>query len=121
MILRATRTTPSGDLAAFAWSGLRRFHDEIFVKNQLIGLHQIGKKHHPNAEKQARQIRYCLMQAKEYAEAAERVSLVTKPTLAYYSTMCLALAEVLLKQDGMSSLDKAREQHKHHGLHFHID
>jgi hypothetical protein len=34
----------------------------------------------------------------------------------YYGTMSLALAEILLKQDGLSSLDKAREQHNHHGL-----
>jgi hypothetical protein len=32
-----------------------------------------------------------------------------------------ALAEILLKQDGNSSLDKSRQQHKHHGLMFTFD
>jgi hypothetical protein len=32
--------------------------------------------------------------------------------------MNLSLAEILLKQDGNSSLDRSREQHKHHGLMF---
>lgn len=32
--------------------------------------------------------------------------------------MCLALAEILLKQTGDSSLDRARQQHRHHGLLF---
>jgi hypothetical protein len=30
--------------------------------------------------------------------------------------MSLALAEILFKQDGNSSLDKARGEHRHHGL-----
>lgn len=32
--------------------------------------------------------------------------------------MSLALAEILLKQSGDSSLDRARSQHRHHGLEF---
>jgi hypothetical protein len=58
------------------------------------------------------------MQAWEYSQAAQVVSLVTKPVLQYYSCMSLALAEILLKQTGESSLDRAREHHRHHGLTF---
>ena len=79
-------------------------------------MHAIPKKQLPNAQKQAEQIRFCLQQAEEYYEAAKVVSLATKPTLLYYSTMCLALAELLFKQSGESSLDRARGQHRHHGL-----
>ena len=56
------------------------------------------------------------MLAREYFEAAQAVTLATKPVLLYYSIMNLALAEVLLKQSGGSSLDAARQQHRHHGL-----
>jgi hypothetical protein len=120
MIINATKPAPVRDIGAFAWNGLRRYLNEAFVSELITDLHQVGKEHQSNVQKQARHIRFCLMQAKEYADAAERVSLVTKPTLYYYSTMCLALAETLLKQDGDSSLDRAREQHSHHGLYFQI-
>jgi hypothetical protein len=56
------------------------------------------------------------VQAREYFQAAETVSIATKPNLMYYGTMSLALAEILLKQSGLSSLDKARSEHRHHGL-----
>jgi hypothetical protein len=74
-----------------------------------------------NVRKQATQIRQCLIQAREYYDAATAVTLATKPVLLYYSVMSLALAEILLKQDGASSLDRAREHHRHHGLEFRID
>lgn len=118
MILSTSRTLTSNDTAGFAWSSLRRYLNIDFVEEQLCRLHELPAKQRPNAKKQAKQIRYCLMQAREYADAAEQVSLVTKPTLIYYSTMCLALAEILLKQSGESSLDRAREEHRHHGLMF---
>lgn len=41
--------------------------------------------------------------------------------LLYYSLMNLAIAEILLKQSGDSSLDRAREQHRHHGLSFSLN
>jgi hypothetical protein len=120
MIINGTRRAPSRDIAAFAWSGLRRYLNEALVSKEIADLHHLKKDQLANARKQARHIRYCLMQAREYADAAERVSLVTKPTLYYYCVMCLALAETLLKQDGRSSLDEARQQHSHHGLRFKV-
>jgi hypothetical protein len=120
MIIREAARAPNREIAAFAWAGLRKFLNVEATAQLISRLHRIGKQHRRNVEKQARQIRYCLLQAREYADAAERVSLVTKPTLLYYSIMCLALAEVLLKHTGNSSLDRAREQHRHHGLDFKV-
>ncbi len=42
--------------------------------------------------------------------------MATKPNLLYYCAMSLAFAELLLKQTGDASLDRAREKHRHHGL-----
>ena len=99
-----------------AWAGLRRFQNVDLVLQDIITLHALKPKWRRDAKKQATQLRYCLIQAREYFAAAQSVSLATKPNLLYYGTMSLALAEILLKQDGLSSLDKAREQHNHHGL-----
>lgn len=85
-------------------------------------MESIQKQHNPpssqhhNVQKQAQQIRHCLIQAQEYRDAAKFVSLATKPLLLYYSIMSLALAEILIKSDGNGSLDKARGEHAHHGL-----
>lgn len=71
--------------------------------------------------KQAEQIRFSLMQARDYYDSSRAVSAVTKPVLLYYCLMNLATAEILFKQTGDSSLDKARAQHRHHGLSFSMD
>jgi hypothetical protein len=57
-----------------------------------------------------------MIQAREYFLAANAVSIATKPNLLYYGTMSLALAEILFKQTGDSSIDRARSEHRHHGL-----
>ncbi|WP_423790791.1 YaaC family protein [Microvirga solisilvae] len=81
-------------------------------------LHAVPSKHRPNVLKQASQIRQCLIQAREYKEAAAATSLATKPLLLYYSLMSLALAQILFKGGGNDSLDAARGEHSHHGLVF---
>lgn len=116
MILTTAHLVKAKNPSRYAWMGLRKFQYVPHVQEQIIKLHKLDKKQHANAKKQANQIRYCLTQAEEYFTAAASVSLATKPNLLYYSIMSLALAEILLKQTGLSSLDKAREQHKHHGL-----
>lgn len=118
MILNNVKVVNVRDIAAHAWSDIRRFHNQEYVSSILMKQHSLGTSEKGNANKQARQIRYCLNQAREYAQAADAVSLATKPTLAYYSIMSFALAEVLFKQSGDSSLDRAREHHNHHGLRF---
>jgi hypothetical protein len=116
MIIHQTKKIRSSDPAAFAWSNLRRFHNSDLLAKELIQIHKVPTKWHEDAKKQAQQIRYCLTQAREYFAAAKSVSLATKPNLLYYGTMSLALAEILFKQNGNSSLDKARAEHRHHGL-----
>jgi YaaC-like Protein len=116
MILTSAELAPRVDASRFAWAGLRRFQNVHFVEEVITSLHGVTAKHKQNVRKQATQIRYALTQAKEYFDAAATVTLATKPNLLYYSIMSLALAEILLKQTGESSLDKAREQHDHHGL-----
>lgn len=103
-------------MARFAWAGIKRFQNIGTVVDLINALHSPPASQQANVKKQATQIRYCLTQAKEYYDAASAVSLATRPTLLYYSCMHLALAEILLKQDGASSLDVARAQNKHHGL-----
>ncbi|WP_146140172.1 YaaC family protein [Alsobacter soli] len=106
------------ELGRHGWNALAKYQNISMVTDLICERHRIPRKHRQNAGKQAEQIRYCLRQAKEYRDASLAVTVATKPVLQYYSIMSLALAEILLKQDGNSSLDRAREQHRHHGLNF---
>lgn len=121
MIITETSEIPSKDTGKYAWSELRRFHNINYVYGLHRQLLKVPDEFKHFAMKQAEQIKFCLHQAREYATAADTVSLATKPLLLYYSCMSLALAEVLFKQGGHSSLDKAREVHNHHGLILRID
>jgi hypothetical protein len=116
MIITQTRKVRTPDQAAFAWSTLRKYQNVDSVANKLMKIHSVPHKRRDNVRKQAQQLRYCMIQAREYFTAAEAVSIATKPNLLYYGTMSLALAEILFKQSGNSSLDKARTEHRHHGL-----
>lgn len=120
MIITNCSSIPSGTPSHFAWAGLRRYLNVAYVEELICQLNGLNASQRANVRKQATQIRYCLLQAQEYFDAAGAVSLATKPNLYYYSIMSLALAEILFKQTGLSSLDKAREQHKHHGLELHV-
>jgi hypothetical protein len=120
MILTSAQSVDEPNIAEYAWSNLRRFHHTDSVKKRLVAIHSIPKKHWQNANKQAEQIRKCLIQAREYRDAANVVSICTKPLLLYYSIMSLAIVHVLLKNDGSYSLDMARAEHSHHGLNFTI-
>jgi hypothetical protein len=120
MILTQAKTVDPRNLANFAWSGLRRFQNVDYVSGQIMQMHGLGKEHREDAKKQATQIRFCLIQAREYYDAALGSSLATKPALLYYAAMHLALTEILFKQTGDSSLDRAREQHAHHGLELRV-
>lgn len=120
MLIQDLRIIPDLNSDHFAWSGLSRFHNVSYTTQRLCEDHNIPTSQHKNAKKQAAQIRYCLVQAREYFQAANTVSISTKPVLLYYGLMSLALAEILLKQDGNSSLDLARGHHAHHGLDFRL-
>ena len=116
MIINNATIISTNDPCQYAWTHLRRFQHVPFVTDLHMRLRGLNKDQKHNAKKQAEQIRYCLQQAQEYHQAAEAVSLVTKPVLYYYSLMSLALAEILLKGTGDQSLDRGREHHNHHGL-----
>lgn len=103
------------------WRLLSRYKDTHFVSEIIIERNNLKDSQRSNAKKQAKQIRYCLVQAQEYFEAAETTTLATRPLLLYYGVMSLAIAEYLFKQDGRVSLDVARSSHNHHGLTIHID
>jgi len=118
MIITQARAIDTDDTGDYGWVNLRRFLNVSFVEKEIIRLHGLEPRWHQDARKQATQLRYCLTQAREYSAAASAVTLATKPTLLYYSLMSLALAEILFKQTGLSSLDKARAEHRHHGLLF---
>lgn len=115
-IITRARRIHASDPAAWAWSALRKFQNVELVSKKIATLHNVDPKWMKNVRKQARQIRHCMIQAREYFAAAQAVSLATKPNLLYYGTMSLALAEILMKQSGESSLDRARAEHRHHGL-----
>ncbi len=109
-------TTP--DVEKFTWTRLKNYKNISFTSDLISQLHSLPLKFRADVKKQSAQIRYALIQAEEYFDAAKTVSLATQPVLYYYGTMSLALAEILFKQTGDSSLDRARQQHAHHGLLF---
>jgi hypothetical protein len=103
MLIEACDSVHLNNLIQYAWFGLRRFQNVDYVAELIRARTGAPAAQRANIRKQATQIRYCLVQAKEYCDAAATVSLATKPNLLYYSIMSLALAEILFKQDGLSS------------------
>jgi hypothetical protein len=116
MIVEKVKLIRARDLAIYAWSRISKFQNVSYTKEQIINLHSLPKEHWSNAQKQAEEIKHCLLQAKEYFDAAGAVSLATKPVLLYYSVMSMALSEILLKQTADSRLQKLRAEHNCHGL-----
>lgn len=109
-------TFSTRDVSQYAWSRLSAFENVEYTASQIEARHQTPMNQRQNVRKQATQIKYCLVQAREYADAARGVSLATRPVLLYYSAMSLALCEVLFKQDGDHRLEKLRAHHSCHGL-----
>lgn len=121
MIISRARTASAKEIESLGWNGIRRFKNVDFTSKYLCELHQLPINQRQNTKKQADNIRQCIIQAEDYFIAAKHVGLATKPLLYYYGVMSLALAEVLLKQDGNSSLQRAREKNSYHGLIFKFD
>ena len=112
---------PSDNSDQFVWLRINRFKNVDYTADVLRDFHKAAKKNMKrNLRKQSIQIKYCIEQAKEYMDAAGTVSYSTKPLLLYYSCMSLALCEILFKQTGESSLDKARSENRHHGMSLKI-
>ena len=120
MVIVESAQIVDNKVESFAWAGLRQFHNTEFTAekhSRLLNTFANNK----NVKKQASQIRDCLIQAKEYYDAASSVTLATKPVLMYYCAMSLAIAEILMKGSGDVSLDRARAEHNHHGLNFKLE
>ncbi|MCA7923712.1 YaaC family protein [Burkholderia cenocepacia] len=104
------------------WNRLLEF------SNVEITINQIEKFHAPpstnrvrdNFKKQATQARVCILQAKEYFDAAREASIFTSPNHCYYGAVALASLMMLILGDGRKSLDYLRSDSKncHHGLDF---
>lgn len=118
MLIQSVSKINELDVENYAWRRLEQFQNIEFTAQLICQLHKLERKQLPNARKQAEQIKFCLIQAKEYFEASKLVSLATKPVQQYYCVMSLALAEVLLKQTADSRLSELREKHNCHGLAF---
>lgn len=117
MIIENVKIVRPGDIQHHLWSRISLFLNIENTASLIVKLHNLTtNSEKQNAKKQASEIRHCLIQAKEYFDAAKKVSLATKPVLLYYSIMSLALAEVLLKQTADSRLEKLRAHHNCHGL-----
>ena len=120
MVIYKLDKISSENIQNFAWSGLRQYHNIRITAEQHARLHNVSPTAQ-NIKKQAAQLRDCLLQAKEYYDASKVVTLATKPVLMYYSVLSLAIAEILMKNNGDLSLDRARIDHNHHGLNFRTD
>jgi hypothetical protein len=118
MIITNVTKLERADVVEFSWFSLRSFHNVKSTADLMSNFHNVPNRHRSHVEKQADQIRFFLLQAKEYFDASRSVTLVTRPVLLYYAVMCLATAEALFKQSGDISLDRARGSHRHHGLSF---
>jgi hypothetical protein len=118
-VIRDLRTLDSHEIGKLGWNGLRRHRNVEALTDALVRHHSIDPHLRHFAKKQATQISFSLEQAREYYDSSLSVTLVTKPVLLYYSCMCLAIAQFLFLGDGNVSLDRARSEHRHHGLVFH--
>ena len=90
------------------WNNLFAFTNIAVAKEVLQNKHKIMGKEF--LKRKALDIRRALIQAKEYFDAANNVTILTKPTLIYYGTISLVVALIIiLKRD--KSLDSIAHSH----------
>lgn len=110
------------DIYAETWRQLLEFSNIELTTDLIIRRHgePTSKSHRDNLTKQATQARVCVLQAKEYFDAARSASLFTSPNHSYYGAVALASLMMLILGDGTKSLDYLRADNKnnHHGLDF---
>lgn len=106
------------------WSRLLEFTNGEFVKNFIKSSKssEYLERQKDNINKQAKQIRFSLLQAKEYFDSARSSSLVTSPNHLYYGAVALSTACMLIRGDGRKSLDYLRKKkgNANHGLKISI-
>lgn len=112
----------SDDIERETWRRLHEYANIDLATDYLTSRHGAPKDQQEkrNRKKQAEQTRFCLLQAKEYFDAARLSSLYTSPNHLYYGLVALTSAQMLLLGDGTSSLDYRRQDpaNGHHGLRF---
>src|SRR3546814_20071126 len=84
-VVRRPEVLPNGDYTQFAWRALRKFHNVPSCTSIIIERRSVPKKHERNVRKQMEQLRFSLIQAQEYFDAAETASAATKPLQLYIS------------------------------------
>lgn len=116
------RWTVTDDIYAETWRQLLEFSNIELTTDVLVKKHgePKSKSHRENLTKQATQARVCVLQAKEYFDAARAASLFTSPNHCYYGAVALASLMLLVLGDGTKSLDylRADNRNNHHGLEF---
>ncbi|MGZ7173574.1 YaaC family protein [Burkholderia gladioli] len=104
------------------WNRLLEFSNIEITINQISKFHGTPNTNRmrENFKKQATQARVCILQAKEYFDAARGASIFTSPNHCYYGAVALASLMMLILGDGRKSLDYLRSDSKncHHGLDF---
>ncbi len=112
------------DIYAETWRQLLYYSNIDLTIEVILKKHgeQKSKSLRDNLAKQAAQARVCVLQAKEYFDAARTASLFTSPNHSYYGAVALASLMMLINGDGTKSLDYLRTDNKnnHHGLDFSI-
>lgn len=110
------------DIYAETWRQLLEYSNLDLTKDVIASRHssQKSKSYQDNLVKQAKQARVCVLQAKEYFDAARAASLFTSPNHSYYGAIALASLMMLVLGDGTKSLDYLRSDktNNHHGLDF---
>lgn len=110
------------DIFSETWRQLLEYSNIELTTDIIIQKHgePRSKSHRENLLKQATQARVCVLQAKEYFDAARAASLFTSPNHSYYGSVALASLMLLVLGDGKKSLDYLRidNRNNHHGLDF---
>ena len=116
------RWTVTDNIYVETWRQALEFANAELTIDQITRRHGAPKSTSQarNYEKQAAQARVCVLQAKEYFDAARSSSLFTSPNHAYYGAVALASLCLLILGDGTKSLDRLRAtaSNRHHGLNF---
>jgi hypothetical protein len=112
----------TGNVYDETWRRLMALSNVDLAIDEIILRHGAPESnaHAANYQKQAKQMRACILQAREYFDAATSSSLFTSPNHLYYGCIALASMSMLLLGNGEKSLDVLRRNSKngHHGLDF---
>jgi hypothetical protein len=104
------------------WRRLLEFANIDLTFEDIVSRHgkPLSKSIKENYLKQAYQVRACVLQAKEYFDAARQSSIFTAPNHFYYGMVSLSSMMMLILGTGKHSLDYLRrdKNNSHHGLIF---